>query len=133
MDYTERGQRGNSAVYSSDPNGREDITKKADQVVLVIDDDPSVRTAITSLIEAVGLRCQTFASGHEFLEAELPDVPRCLVLDVRLPGLSGLNLQRELSQKKHPNPNYLRHGPWRYTDDRTGHEGWSDRVSHQAV
>ena len=100
MDYTERRQRGNSAVYSLDPNGREDITETADQVVLVIDDDPSVRAAITSLIKAVGLRCQTFASGHEFLEAELPDVPRCLVLDVRLPGLSGLNLQRELSQKK---------------------------------
>src|SRR5918996_125440 len=73
--------------------------KTAEQVVLVIDDDPSMRTAIKELIEAVGLTCQTFGSGKEFLEANLPDVPRCLVLDVRLPGLSGLNLQRELTER----------------------------------
>jgi RNA polymerase sigma factor (sigma-70 family) len=73
--------------------------KKADEVVLVVDDDPSMRAAITELIEAVGLTCQTFGSAREFLEATLPDVPRCLVLDVRLPGLSGLNLQRELIEK----------------------------------
>jgi FixJ family two-component response regulator len=73
--------------------------KKADQLVFVIDDDPSMRTAIKELIEAVGLSCQTFESGQEFLEAELPDIPSCLVLDVRLPGLSGLNLQRELTER----------------------------------
>jgi RNA polymerase sigma factor (sigma-70 family) len=73
--------------------------KKADQLVLVIDDDPAMRLAITELIEAVGLSCRTFGSAQEFLEAELPDVPKCLVLDVRLPGLSGLNLQRELIER----------------------------------
>ena len=73
--------------------------KKADQVVFVIDDDPSMRTAIKELIEAVGISCQTFGSGQELLEAQLPDVPGCMVLDVRLPGLSGLNLQRELAER----------------------------------
>jgi RNA polymerase sigma factor (sigma-70 family) len=73
--------------------------KQAEQVVFVIDDDPSMRTAIRELIEAVGLSCQTFGSGQEFLNATLPDVPGCLVLDVRLPGLSGLHLQRELSDR----------------------------------
>lgn len=73
--------------------------KKAEQVVFVIDDDPSMRTAIKDLIEAVGMSCQTFGSGHELLGAVLPDVPRSLVLDVRLPGLSGLNLQRELTER----------------------------------
>jgi RNA polymerase sigma factor (sigma-70 family) len=73
--------------------------KKADQLVFVIDDDPSMLTAIRELIEAVGLNCQTFGSGQELLEAKLPDVPSCLVLDVRLPGLSGLNLQRELTER----------------------------------
>jgi FixJ family two-component response regulator len=72
---------------------------KADQLVFVVDDDPSMRTAIKELIEAVGLSCQTFESGQEFLETKLPDVPSCLVLDVRLPGLSGLNLQRELAER----------------------------------
>jgi FixJ family two-component response regulator len=73
--------------------------KKAEQVVLVIDDDPSMRAAIKELIEAVGISCQTFGSGQELLDATLPDVPSCLVLDVRLPGLSGLNLQRELTAR----------------------------------
>lgn len=73
--------------------------KKADQVVFVIDDDPSMRTAIKDLIEAVGISCQTFGSGQELLEAQLPDVPSCMVLDVRLPGLSGLNLQREMAER----------------------------------
>ena len=73
--------------------------KQPEQVVFVIDDDPSMRIAIKELIEAVGLTCQTFGSGQELLEAQLPDVPRCLVLDVRLPGLSGLNLQRELAER----------------------------------
>jgi RNA polymerase sigma factor (sigma-70 family) len=73
--------------------------KHADQVVFVIDDDPSMRTAIRELIEAVGLSCQTFGSGQELLAAKLPDLPSCLVLDVRLPGLSGLHLQRELSER----------------------------------
>ena len=73
--------------------------KKAEQVVFVIDDDPSMRTAIKDLIEAVGMSCQTFGSGHELLGAVLPDVPSSLVLDVRLPGLSGLNLQRELTER----------------------------------
>jgi len=73
--------------------------KNPEQVVFVIDDDPSMRTAIKELIEAVGMSCQTFASGQELLGAELPDVPRSLVLDVRLPGLSGLHLQRELTKR----------------------------------
>jgi len=73
--------------------------KQAEQVVFVIDDDPSMRTAIRELIEAVGLSCQTFSSGQELLDAKLPDVPGCMVLDVRLPGLSGLHLQRELTER----------------------------------
>jgi FixJ family two-component response regulator len=73
--------------------------KQAEQVVFVIDDDPSMRTAIKELIEAVGMSCQTFGSGQELLGAVLPDVPSSLVLDVRLPGLSGLNLQRELTER----------------------------------
>jgi len=73
--------------------------KKLEQMVFVIDDDPSMRTAIKELIEAVGLNCQTFSSGQELFEAKLPDVPGCLILDVRLPGLSGLHLQKELADR----------------------------------
>jgi FixJ family two-component response regulator len=64
--------------------------------VLIVDDDISVRDALSTLIRSVGLEARTFTSAAEFLNAALPDVPMCLVLDVRLPGLSGLDLQREL-------------------------------------
>jgi FixJ family two-component response regulator len=65
--------------------------------VCVVDDDPSLRDALTSLIRSVGLRVETFGSAREFLTGQHPDAPGCLVLDVRLPGLSGLDLQRELA------------------------------------
>ena len=74
--------------------------KQAEQMVLIIDDDASVREAIAELISAVGITSQTFASAEEFLETDLLDVPSCLVLDVRLPGLSGLNLQHELNERR---------------------------------
>lgn len=93
-------QKGTEIDNTASPTKQlEGIMKQADQVVFVLDDDPSMRTAIRELIEAVGMSCQTFGSGQELLGAVLPDVPRSLVLDVRLPGLSGLNLQRELTER----------------------------------
>src|SRR5262245_42104995 len=65
-------------------------------MVFVVDDDLSIRTALKSLIRSVGLDVETFASCQEFLKFERPDVPGCLVLDVRLPGMSGLDFQRQL-------------------------------------
>ena len=67
-----------------------------DPTVFVIDDDPSVRRAIKRLVESVGLRVEALGSAKEFLRTKVPDVPSCLILDVRLPGISGLELQREL-------------------------------------
>ena len=66
--------------------------------VFVVDDDPSIREALKSLFGSVGLRAETFASATDFLQAKLPDSPSCLVLDVRLPGLSGLDFQTELAK-----------------------------------
>jgi FixJ family two-component response regulator len=65
--------------------------------VFVIDDDKAVRSAIRNLLESVGLRVETFASPREFLSADHKNIPGCLVLDVRLQGASGLDLQRQLS------------------------------------
>lgn len=70
---------------------------EAKGVVHVVDDDPSVREALENLIRSVGLTVYTFASAQEFLAAERPELPSCLVLDVRLPGSSGLELQEELA------------------------------------
>jgi FixJ family two-component response regulator len=65
-------------------------------VVFVIDDDPSMRAALEDLVRSVGLQVQAFASPLEFLESKRPGAPGCLVLDVRLPGMSGLTFQKEL-------------------------------------
>jgi FixJ family two-component response regulator len=67
-------------------------------IVFVIDDESSVRDGLGNLLRSVGLHVQTFASAQEFLLSKVPDVPSCLVMDVRLPGLSGLELQRELAR-----------------------------------
>jgi RNA polymerase sigma factor (sigma-70 family) len=68
-------------------------------VVFVVDDDPSVRLSLRFLISTVGLQVESFDSADTFLHRKPPDAPSCLVLDVRLPGLSGLDLQRELAAR----------------------------------
>src|ERR1700686_1661135 len=72
--------------------------KEPESIVFVVDDDPSVRSAIERLIGTVGLQVQLFGSAQEFLANKLPNVPSCLVLDIRLPGISGLALQRQLAK-----------------------------------
>jgi FixJ family two-component response regulator len=67
-------------------------------IVFVVDDDPSIRESLQCLIQSVGLGVQTFGSAEEFLSGTRPEVPACLVLDVRLPGMSGLDLQHELAK-----------------------------------
>jgi len=69
-------------------------------VVFVVDDDASVRSSLKFLLSTVGLHVETFDSADTFLRKNLPDLPSCLVLDVRLPGLSGLDFQRELAVRK---------------------------------
>jgi FixJ family two-component response regulator len=67
-------------------------------VVFVVDDDAAMRDSLKFLFQSVGLDTLVFASASDFLQTELPDVPSCLVVDVRLPGLSGLQLQTELAK-----------------------------------
>src|SRR5207249_475812 len=67
-------------------------------IVFVIDDDPSVRDAITDLLQSVGVEVKAFRSAQEFLQSKRPDAPGCIVLDVRLPGASGLEFQGTLSK-----------------------------------
>jgi FixJ family two-component response regulator len=72
--------------------------KEPDPIVIVVDDDASVRDAVKRLIASVGLRVQAFGSTREFLSSQRTEGPACLVLDVRLPDVSGLELQRELAE-----------------------------------
>jgi len=71
---------------------------ETDAIVFVIDDDHSMRKALTNLFRSVGLRAEVFGSAREWLESKLPEVASCLVLDIRLPGPSGLDFQAELAK-----------------------------------
>ncbi len=71
---------------------------ETDAMVFVVDDDAPMRESLRNLIRSVGLRVEIFSSAQEFLESNRPEMPSCLVLDVRLPGLSGLDLQRRTTE-----------------------------------
>ena len=73
------------------------ITEDA-PVVFIVDDDASVRRSIQDLLSSVALRSEAFATPQEFLDSKRADLPGCLVLDVRLPGMSGLDFQRALAE-----------------------------------
>src|SRR5580700_370821 len=73
---------------------------QAHPVVFVVDDDDSMRRALSNLIRSVGLQAETFATAADFLAVKLPDAPCCLILDIRLPGLSGLDFQAKLASAK---------------------------------
>src|SRR4029077_161288 len=77
---------------------RKRAMKQDPPTVFVVDDDPLIRNGVRSLIGSVGLRGLAFGSGGDFLRSPRPDAPACLVLDVRLPDLSGLDLQREMRE-----------------------------------
>jgi FixJ family two-component response regulator len=72
---------------------------ETEPVIFVVDDDDSMRRALVRLLHSVKMRVQIFASAEEFFRTERPDVPSCIVLDVRLPGLSGLDFQAELAKE----------------------------------
>lgn len=74
--------------------------QRAEPCVFIVDDDAAVRDAIRLLIRSIGLRAETYGSGQEFLEAFEPDRPGCLVLDVRMPGMSGLDVQQLLLERR---------------------------------
>jgi FixJ family two-component response regulator len=80
------------------PKSPRDLASAEEPMVFVIDDDPSLRNALTNLFRSVGLPSQEFGSAPELLRSKLPEVPSCLVLDIRLPGPSGLDFQTELAK-----------------------------------
>ena|SRR5437867_9732993 len=101
-------------------------------LIYVVDDDVSVREGLESLLRSAGFTVQTFSSAQEFLASARADVPSCLVLDVQLPGLSGLDLQQELAKADVQDPDYFSHRSRRHSDVGAGNEGRCAGVSHQA-
>ena len=86
------------------PSTQDTAMADARPSVLVVDDDPDFRDSVARLLRSVDLETRHFSSVADFLKAKLPDGPTCLVLDVRLPGQSGLELQRELAAANRPLP-----------------------------
>src|SRR5262245_58776694 len=91
----EESRRRDTELYFTCPG--EGGMKLSEDRVFVVEDDASMRTALKNLLRSVGLEAQLFSSAREFLESDRPEVPSCLILDVRLPGMSGLDLQKELA------------------------------------
>ena len=79
------------------PTSPRNLASAEEPIVFVIDDDASVREALRNLFRSVGLRVEVFGSASEFLQSKLPDIPGCLILDIRLPRVSGLDFQAELA------------------------------------
>jgi len=102
-------------------------------VVFVIDNDPSMRAALEELVGSLDLAVRVFASPLEFLASELPDVPGCLVLDVRLPGISGLTFQKELAKMGLDLPVIFITGHGDIRTSVSGDEGRRRRLPHQAL
>jgi FixJ family two-component response regulator len=80
------------------PKSSHEPASVKESIVFVIDDDVAVRATLSSLFRSVGLRVELFGSAHEFTQIKMPDVASCLVLDIRLPGVSGLHFQAELAE-----------------------------------
>jgi FixJ family two-component response regulator len=80
------------------PKSPHELASAGESIVFVIDDDASMRRALTNLFQSVGLKVEVYSSASEMLLSKLPDVASCLVLDIRLPGLSGLDFQTELAK-----------------------------------
>ena len=80
------------------PKSPDDFARAGERIVFVIDDDEAMRATLSSLFRSVGLRVELFGSAREFAQIKMPDVASCLVLDIRLPGVSGLDFQAELAE-----------------------------------
>ena len=98
-------------------------------IVYVVDDDPDVLKAIERLLESIGLSVATFSSPHQFLEGYDRSAPGCLVLDLAMPGLNGLELQRALRARGERAADRLSDRPRRHRGERAGDEAWRGRTS----
>ncbi|TIP97031.1 MAG: response regulator, partial [Mesorhizobium sp.] len=73
-----------------------------DHIVFIVDDDARLREALSELLDSHGIRAAAFGSASEYIGADKPDIPACLILDVELPDINGLDLQRQISKGDHP-------------------------------
>ena len=99
------------------------MTSADSPMVFIVDDDTRMRAAMERLLRTVGLDSESFATPEDFLRHKLPNGPSCLILDVRLPGMSGLDVQRKLTEMGVQIPVIFHHRPWGHS-----HDGPSDEI-----
>src|SRR5580704_9503093 len=90
--------RGNVSIYVAHRGGRGRMSSPDTPSVFIVDDDARMRAAMQRLLKTVGLHSESFATPQDFLRRNLPDAPTCLILDIRLPGMSGLEVQSKLNE-----------------------------------
>ena len=129
----ERASRGGLPVLAAGCRRGHMFMSEDRAVVFVVDDDPSMRRSLDTLLRSVGLDVHLFSSPQEFMHAKRPDAPGCLVLDVRLPGMSGLAFQQELAKAGIALPVIFITGHGDVPMTRARDEGRRGRVPHQAV
>lgn len=95
---------GQQSPYKATASSHQKKSEAAQPLVIIVDDDPAVREALLDLVESAGYKAISFASTQELLEARVLDNPGCLILDVRMPGKNGLDLQNHLAQSGNPKP-----------------------------
>lgn len=95
---------GQQSPYKATASSPQKKSEAAQPLVIIVDDDPAVREALLDLVESAGYKAISFASTQELLEARVLDSPGCLILDVRMPGKNGLDLQNHLAQSGNPKP-----------------------------
>jgi FixJ family two-component response regulator len=93
---------GTVGVNSRRSAGAQEITMAVDRIIFIVDDDPRMRNSLTGLFDSMGIANMVFASASEYVAAEKPDTVSCLLLDVHLPDLSGLEFQENLGRTEHP-------------------------------
>ena len=96
--------------------------RQSNTIIAIVDDDPSVRQGLQRLIRSLGWKAETFASAQEFLARPRPTTPSCLVLDLQLPDLNGLDLQKRMAEAGLGDPHSFPYRPWRYPSLRKGNE-----------
>ena len=101
---------------------------RAEPKVFIVDDDDAIRDSLTILMQSIGLSAESFATAPEFLESFDPEHPGCLVLDIRMPGMSGMELQERLDAAGD-----LPDRPWRRADGGSRHAGRRDRFPAKTV
>jgi FixJ family two-component response regulator len=103
----ERRPGASNTVLTHEEHSRATSDPATEPIVFVVDDDPEVRESVRRLASTVGVACETFATAREFLDAVDSARPACLVVDVRMPGMSGLDVQRELTARNIPLPTIM--------------------------